>query len=221
MSQTTSLKAETRKRSGSSAINRMRKEGSIPAVIYGSSLDSENLKINRKEITDVLHASASDNILVDLDIEGAAKTQLALIQDVQHDYLKDAILHVDFRAVRDDETIHASVPIHLEGESIGVKNGGVLDHQLHSMMVHCLPKDLPETLILDISTLEVGAAAHVSDLTIPDGVEPALEGGVVVAMVQESRVVEEVVEEVVEGAEAEGEAAEGNDAAAEDGAEKK
>ena len=208
MAKTTSLKAETRQRSGSSAINRMRNEGFTPAVIYGRSRDNANLKVPTRAISDLLGASATDNILVDLEIDGESKSQLSLIQDVQHDYLKNIILHVDFRAVADDETITAAVPIHLVGTCIGVKNGGLLDHQLHSTTVQCLPKDLPEELVLDVSNLDVNETAHISDLKTPEGVKPALGAGVVVAMVQETRAAKAAA---AEG----GEAAAATDAAAE------
>jgi len=188
MAQHSSLKAEPRQRSGSSAINRMRKEGFVPAVIYGRKFENTNLKINRKAITDLLRASASDNVLVDLEIDGAAGKQLALIQDVQHDYVKGTIVHVDFRAVKEDDQISAQVPVILVGSAVGVKNGGVLDHQVKSLTIQCASRDLPESISLDIENLGIGETAHVSDLQLPAGVTPALDGGVVVAMVQESRV---------------------------------
>jgi len=198
MATTHPLKAETRQRSGSSAINRMRREGFIPAVIYGRGYENANLKINTRQISDLLRQSASDNVLVDLDIDDSAKSQLALIQSVQHDYLAGSIVHVDFHAIKEDEKIHASVPLQLTGTCIGVKNGGHLDHQLHSISVHCLPKDLPDVLEIDVSELDVDDSAHVSDMTVPDGVELALDGGVVIAMVQETRVAKA---EAAEGAE--------------------
>jgi large subunit ribosomal protein L25 len=203
MAQHTSLKAEPRQRSGSSAINRMRKEGFVPAVIYGRKFDNANLKINRKAISDLLRASASDNILVDLEIDGVSGKQLALIQDVQHDYVKGTIVHVDFRAVKEDDQISAQVPVILLGIAAGVKNGGVLEHQVKSLTVQCASRDLPESISLDIENLDIGETAHVSDLQIPDGVTAALDGGVVVAMVQESRVsklsAEEEAAEAAEG----------------------
>ena len=212
MAQHSSLIAESRQRSGSSAINRMRKEGLVPAIIYGRNFENANLKINRKAITDLLHGSASDNVLVDLQIEGAAGTQLALIEAVQHDYLKGDIVHVDFRAVKEDDQINAQVPIVLVGTCIGVKNGGVLDQQLKALNVICASKDLPESLSLNVENIDVGDAAHISELEVPEGVTVSLDDGVVVAMVQESRVAQSEEDEAAaaaaEGAEGEAEGSE-------------
>jgi len=184
MSQTHTLKATTRKRSGSAALKQMRREGFVPAVLYGAKQESLNLKVDAKKFGELLHGSAGENLLINLDIEdqsGGAK--MALIQDVQHDPLSSLIIHADFHAVSADEKIHASVPMELTGMSTGVKEGGVLQHQIHSISVHCLPKDLPETLQADVSDLQMGQALHVSDLKFPEGVSVALEGEVVIAIV--------------------------------------
>lgn len=187
----------------------MRKEGFVPAVIYGRKFENTNLKINRKSITDLLHASASDNVLVDLEIEGASGKQLALIQDVQHDYLKGTIVHVDFRAVKEEDQISAQVPVVLLGSAVGVKNGGVLDHQVKALSILCASRDLPESISLNIDDLDIGDAAHISDLQMPEGVVSSLDGGVVVAMVQESRV--STLSEEEESAAAEALVAEGGE----------
>ena len=135
----------------------------------------------------MLHGSASEQILVNLEIEEEGSTKLALIQDVQHDALTGRILHVDFHAVREDEKIHASVPVELVGESAGVKKGGLLDHQIHALEIQCLPRDLPEKIFGDIASIDLGEALHVGDLQYPDGVVASLEGDVVVALVTTPR----------------------------------
>ena len=188
MSQHFSLKAETRMRSGSSDINRMRQEGLLPAVIYGKSREENaNLKVNAREISNLLAQSASENVLVDLEIEGESKKSLALIKAVQHDYLKDRILHVDFHAVGEDEEISAMVPVDIVGTAPGVKEGGLLEHMVHSIEVTCLPKDLPEGVTVDVSSLHIGESAHVRDIAAPEGVKLGLNPDVVVALVAETR----------------------------------
>ena len=187
MSQHFSLKAETRQRSGSSEINRMRQEGLLPAVIYGRSRDNANLKVSAREVSKLLGQSASENVLVDLEIDGEKKTSLALIKDVQHDYLADKILHVDFHAVGEDEHITASVPVNISGVAPGVKEGGLLEHMIHSIDVTCLPKDLPEEVTVDVGELHIGDSSHVRDIVKPEGVELGLDGDVVVALVAETR----------------------------------
>src|SRR5262249_50022189 len=108
--------------------------------------------------------------LVDLEIEGGEKT-LALIQDVQHHPIRRDILHVDFHALRADEKMHTTVPVFCHGEASGVKNaGGVLEQLLRAIEVECLPKDLPESISVDVSKLEIGDAIHIKDIQLPAGV---------------------------------------------------
>ncbi|MEZ5330390.1 MAG: 50S ribosomal protein L25/general stress protein Ctc [Verrucomicrobiales bacterium] len=191
MSKTHHLKVNTRKRSGSGALKAMRREGFVPAVVYGAEQESINLKIGAKSFNSLLHGSASEQILVNLEIEEEGTTKLALIQDVQHDPLSGNVLHVDFHAVRENELIHASVPVELIGDSAGVKKGGLLDQQIHSLEIQCLPKDLPERVEGDISSIDLGEAFHVSQLTFPAGVTATLEGDVVVALVAAPRVADD------------------------------
>lgn len=181
------LNAETRQTIGTASVRRLRREGLVPGVLYGSKTENANLKVNAKSVTAILKDSASENVLVNLQIDGA-KTQLALIQTIQHDYLKGGMLHIDFHAVDMNESIHAQVPLELVGESEGVKAGGQLDIFMHNIEVFCLPKDLPTKLELDITTLGVGTAFHVRDLKLPAGVEVHVDGDVVVLAINEPRV---------------------------------
>jgi large subunit ribosomal protein L25 len=173
---------------GTGAVNRLRKEGIIPGVVYGKGRENVNVQLDRKSFSKVLQNSSSDNILVNLSIDGAA--QLALVQEVQHDHIKSTVTHVDFHAINADEEIHAAAPIHLTGEPAGAKFGGLLELHLHSLEVRCLPKHLPEKLTADVSHLNVGDALHVSDLKLPEGVRVKLDGAIVVAAVSQPRVEE-------------------------------
>lgn len=183
------LTAQTRQRSGSASVRRMRKEGLVPAVIYGRKMENANIKVDTKTVTQLLKESASDNVLVNLQIDGA-KTQLALIQKVQHDHLKGGILHIDFHAVDMNESIHAQVPIEIVGEAEGVKAGGQLDIMLHNIEVFCLPKDLPEKLVVDVTHVGQGQGVHVKDLQLPAGVSVHLDGDVLILSITELRAAE-------------------------------
>ena len=119
------LSATKRERTGTGAMGRLRKEGSIPAILYGRTHASTTLKVDGKTFTKIVDRSASDNILVTLKIAGEAGEQLALVQEVQHDHLKGGILHIDFHAIAADEEIHADVPVDLVGTPVGIKQGGV------------------------------------------------------------------------------------------------
>jgi len=171
MAKAIQLKATTRDGSGTVASKKIRTSGFVPAVVYGRHLGKpQNLQLNARELRAALGKTASEHVLVDLEIVGGEKT-LALIQDVQHHPLNRHILHVDFHALRADEKMHTSVPVICFGEASGVKNtGGVLEQLLRSIEVECLPKDLPESIVIDVSKLELGDAIHIRDLQLPEGV---------------------------------------------------
>ncbi|MEZ5386237.1 MAG: 50S ribosomal protein L25 [Prosthecobacter sp.] len=181
------LQAEQRTVSGTSAVKRLRKSGIVPAALYGRKAQPTNLQVNAKTFSKLLEGSASDNILVSLKIEGAAE-QLALVQEVQHDYLRGGILHIDFHAVVSDEEIHANVPVITVGESPGQKLGGLIEFLHHEVEVHCLPKDLPENIEVDISELQLGQAVHIGDMKFPERVTPRLAADVVIIMCVEPKV---------------------------------
>ncbi|CAN5452789.1 50S ribosomal protein L25/general stress protein Ctc [soil metagenome] len=189
MSENQSLKATVRQRSGTGALKAMRREGFVPAVLYGAKQESMNIKVDAKGFTELLKGSVSERILVDLEIEGeSGGAKLALIQDVQHHAVSRQILHADFHAVSKTDTLHTTVPLHLTGTAKGVKSGGVLEHQIHEISVRCLPADLPEVIEVDVSELKMGDALHVKDVVPPKGVEIDLDGEVVVALITEPRV---------------------------------
>ena len=196
MAKPQTLKADQSARTGSGVLKQMRREGFVPSVIYGGGTENQNVKVHAKTFRDMLNNAASDSILVNLDVEGAG-TQLAFLQDVQHNALTKEILHVDFLAVSETTSITANLPLELTGEPVGVQEGGLLEHMLHSIEVSCLPKDLPESILADVSHLAIGEALHVGEMPLPEGVIPTPNADVVVALVAKARVEEE--EEEVEG----------------------
>lgn len=187
MAKILNLQVEARTQSGTGAVKRMRKAGNIPAALYGRKVKPANIQVHGKTFSKLLEGSASDNILVSLKIAGAAD-QLALVQEVQHDYLRGGILHVDFHAVAADEEIHANVPVAIVGEAKGQKQGGLVEAIHHEIEVRCLPKDLPESIQIDVSHLELGQGVHVSEIKFPEGVTCRLGGDVVIVMCEEPKV---------------------------------
>ncbi len=198
MAKPKTLKAEGRARTGSGVLKQMRREGFVPSVIYGGGTENQNVKVHAKTFRDMLNNAASDSILVNLDIKGG-KTQLAFLQDVQHNALTKEILHVDFLAVDQDTEIHANLPLEFVGEPLGVKEGGLLEHMLHSLEISCLPNDLPENISVDVAHLDIGMVINVGEIVFPAGVKPIMNDDVVVAIVQKTRVAEIEDEEEVEG----------------------
>lgn len=180
MAKKTSLKAAPRARSGSGRLKQMRREGWLPSVIYGKGTENINLKVDAKTFSDLLAHSTSENILFNLDIEGEG-VRLAFLQSVQHDPLSGKALHADFRAIDEKTEITAHIPTHLNGESKGVKAGGLVEQYVHAIEITCIPNDLPETIEVDISTLEIGDSLHIGDITYPKGVTPTHAADVVVA----------------------------------------
>jgi large subunit ribosomal protein L25 len=158
------------KRNGTKKI---RRAGRVPAVIYGRQHAPQNLEIKAEDMENLIHHSASANILVDLAIEGSdSPKRLALVQEVQHHPLNGRLLHVDLHEVTGDEKVTMTVPVESVGEAVGVKTGGgVLEHVLFRLKVRALPKDLPESLQVDVTQLEVGQSIHIGDIQPPPGVE--------------------------------------------------
>lgn len=174
------LKAAPRARTGSGRLNQMRREGWLPAVIYGCKAENQNLKVDAKSFAELLAHSTSDNVLVNLEVEGEG-TRLAFLQAIQHDALSGSALHADFLAIDDNTEITAHIPVHLNGEAAGVKAGGVIEQYVHTLEIVCLPNDLPDTIEVDITSLALGASLHISELGLPKGVKATHAGDVVVA----------------------------------------
>ncbi len=186
MAKTQTLKAETRKRTGSGVLKQMRREGYLPSVVYGKGTENLNIKINAKALSDMLAHSASESILVDLEIDGAGP-QAAFLQATQHNPLSGALMHADFLAVTEGMKITAHIPLVLHGEPIGVKAGGIIEQLVRDLEISCSPKDLPERIDADIENLGVGDSLTIGNLQFPEGVEPFLAADVLVAIVNESR----------------------------------
>ena len=187
MPKTHSLKAEDRQRTGSGVLKRMRREGFIPSVVYGGGAENRNVKVSAKGFREMLAASASTNVLVDLELDGGT-SQLAFLKDLQHDPLSGNVLHADFIAVDDKTEITAQIPVSLIGEAVGVKLGGQLEQMIYTLEIKCLPKDLPEVIEGDASVLNVGEVLNVGGMSWPEGVSPTLSEDVVVALVAKTRV---------------------------------
>jgi len=185
------LTAQTRLSVGRTAVKKIKKQGLVPAVVYGGREKPISLTLNAREITTLLAHATSEHLLVDLEINdgGALSNRLALIQKVQHDAIKRDVLHVDFHAVRADEKLHSEIPVEPFGEPDGVKNfGGILEINMHAIEVECLPKDLPEIIRIDVSALGVGDAIHIKDIQFPEGVTARADGELTVLRVAAPKV---------------------------------
>jgi len=167
------IKAKVRAEIGGLRPRRIRASGRVPAILYGAGT-SQALELNGREIAEALHGASSESVLIDLTLEsegGSTTKKMALIREVQHDPLRDTIEHVDFHQIEENKKLRVEVPVHEVGEPVGVRTGGgILDHNLRTLRVECLPKDLPERIDVDVSALEVGQAVHVGEVKLPAGV---------------------------------------------------
>lgn len=164
------LTAYPRALSRRAGAKQTRASGRIPAVIYGRKTQAQNLEVDQKSLEDLIHHSASENLLVDLTVDQSKR--LALVQEVQHHAFSGKVLHIDFHEISEDEKVTVMVPVEPVGEATGVKNGGgVLEHVLFKVKVRCLPKDLPEAIHVDVSHLDIGNAIHIGDIQPVSGVE--------------------------------------------------
>ncbi|AEJ61339.1 50S ribosomal protein L25 [Spirochaeta thermophila DSM 6578] len=181
----------------------LRREGKIPAVIYGGK-DQVPVALDAREFHRTFHGTVAENVIVDLSLEGK-ETRQVLIKDYQYDPIRGQYIHLDFMEINPEKKLKTHVPIHLEGTPEGVKKGGLLEFFVQELEVTCLPKDLPEAIVLDISSLEVGDSLHVQDIQAPDGVEILNPPDQTVVAV--GHAVSEVVVETPEAVEEEGGAA--------------
>ncbi len=170
MAKQVKLTATRRSTIGRSAVRKIKAAGFVPAVIYGAKTEPQALQVTKRDITNILSHASGENVLVDLEIEGEG-SRTALLQEVQHSPLGGDILHVDFHAISMDEMIEAAVPLEPTGIPEGVKTfGGLLEQNIRSLEIECLPKDLPDFISVDVSKLNIGDSIHVRDLPLPEGV---------------------------------------------------
>jgi large subunit ribosomal protein L25 len=138
--------------------------------MYGAKDKPEPLQVSKREFSALLSHAAGENILVELEIAGDAN-RLAMVQEVQHAPIGGDVLHIDFHAISMDETVEADVPLETTGTANGVKNfGGLLEQNLRTLSIECLPRDLPDVITVDVSALNIGDSIHVRDIPLPAGV---------------------------------------------------
>jgi large subunit ribosomal protein L25 len=209
----TSLAVELREQTGKGAARRTRRAGRIPGVVYGAKLDSVAITLDGHALDRLIHTShAGVNTLIDLEGPAQVSGKTVLVKELQREPVRGGLMHADLFEVNVTETVRVSVPVHLEGTPHGVTMGGLVDHALREIEVDCLPRSIPDEIVVDVSGLDIGDSIHVSDLSLPEGVELQTSDELSVVSVVAPRVEEE--EPTAEELEAAAEAAEGEAAAA-------
>ena len=199
---TVSFNATAREGTGKGAARSLRREGLVPAVIYGHGRDPISLSLNARDLDKMLGHIQAESTVIDITVGG--QTAKTLIREIQRHPIKRQILHVDFQALVAGEKVTVSIPITLTGIPEGVKlEGGVLDQTLRELEIEVDPSNIPDHIELDVTNMVIGDSKHISDLTLPEGVEVMDDPETSVAVLAAPRAVieETAAPEAVEGAE--------------------
>lgn len=172
MSTSFELSAELRDTSGTNESRRMRREGKVPAIVYGAGKESRKIFVDHEEVYHNLEVEAFHSAIISL--RTSEVQQDVILRDVQMHPFKPRVLHVDFQRVKATEKLHMNVPLHFEGaeSAPGVKiDAGIMSYLMTELDVTCLPRDLPEYIVVDVSELGLNESIHLSEVTLPEGVE--------------------------------------------------
>lgn len=208
------LEVQDRAQRGSAANRRLRREGLVPGIIYGSEMEPRAIFVGEPELRRALTGEHGAHAILDVLVGGEKKPHPSILKDYQRDPLRGGLLHFDLQVVRLDQPIQASVAVAIVGDAAGARAGGVVTSALYELAVEALPGQIPDQIEVDVSSLEIGDSLHLSDLTAPKGVTFLDDSETLLVSVQPpSRALEEIEEEAegeeAEGAEGEGEAAAG------------
>jgi large subunit ribosomal protein L25 len=170
MSDTLTLSAEARDRAGKGASRALRREGRVPAVIYGNNEEPQSIHVEEKLLNKLLGTGHFFNSVVMVEVNGKAVRTLP--KDVAFHPVTDRPLHADFLRVSEHATVHVNVPVHFKNEdaSPGLKRGGVLNIVLHDLDLICDAAEIPDEILVDLTGLDVGASIHLSNIVLPRGV---------------------------------------------------
>jgi large subunit ribosomal protein L25 len=164
------LAATARSETGKGAARALRRDGKVPAVIYGHAREPQSLAIETRELDRLLGRISAENTVVELSL-GSGRPLRTLIREIQRHPVKRSIVHVDFQELVAGEKVTVKVPLVLVGTAQGVRDGGVMDQVLRELTVTVDPSDMPNHLDVDVSALTIGHSIHVGELTLPAGVE--------------------------------------------------
>lgn len=175
MSQALSLKAVARNRAGKGASRASRREGRVPAVVYGNKEEPTLISVVEKDLMKLLNKGHFMNSVVDVDVEGGA-TERTLPRDVQFHPVTDRPLHVDFLRLSADTTIAVEVPVRFVDETLspGLKRGGVLNIVRHEIEFECQPDSIPDEIVISLKGRDINDSIHISSIELPAGVTPTI-----------------------------------------------
>ena len=177
-----SLKVAKREVVGTGKLNALRAQGIMPGIIYGKAVESNiNIQVKASELRSLLASAPTDSILVNLDVDGTAI--LAMVKDVQRNFLSDSATHIDFEAVTPDTVVKTTVPVKLQGTPAGVAMGGVVHQIVFELPVKCAVKDIPAVVVADITPIKLEESLRLAQVELPANVATPFNGTVVLASV--------------------------------------
>jgi len=198
------LATEPRTDLGSRPSGRMRRDGRVPAVVYGLGADPLTVSVPARELGHILAGESGVNTLITLSLDGERDGVLTLARQIQRHPTRGDLVHVDFVRIRRDVAVSAEIPLHLLGEATGVRDGGLLEQLMFQLTVEAMPGNIPVAIEVDVAGLGIGDQLRVGDLPLPAGVTASADVETVVVQVSAPRVVTEAEEGegLEEGAEA-------------------
>ena len=197
----TGLTARRRHETGKGVARRLRAAGQVPAVLYGKDQETISLTLDAREALHLFHSISVENTIVNVRIDDDKEELETLVREIQmHPYRPD-IVHVDFYCIERGVALEVDIPADYIGTPLGVRDGGTLEMILYEFRVKCLPSNIPETIEVDVSALDIGDSIHASEISTEEGVELMTDPGQTVCLVSAPRAEEEVEEEIEEGEE--------------------
>ncbi|HEY0971246.1 MAG TPA: 50S ribosomal protein L25/general stress protein Ctc [Gemmatimonadales bacterium] len=195
---TVRLNAQPRDRSGKGAARSLRREGRVPAVIYGHGREPQALSVATREIERILGQISAASTVIELDLDGS--TSRTLIREIQRHPVKRTLIHIDFQEVVAGELVTVKIPVVLHGVPEGVRLGsGMLDQVMYELHIQADPSSIPASVEADVTPLQIAQVLHVRDLSLPEGVVVLDDESLTVCTVQPPRVSEETAEEPTGG----------------------
>jgi large subunit ribosomal protein L25 len=192
------LAAQKRPATGKEYNKKIRRQGIVPAVLYGQKMESQVLQLVRRDVEKILGSKLGANTLIHLTVQGAGDHKV-MIKDYSGEAISRDVTHVDFIAINENQDLHVNVPVHLSGKPAGVTAGGLLEHITRRVALICKPGRIPTEVLVDVTGIGLGKSLHLADVALPEGTRVAANYNPTIAAVHEPR--EEVVVAPVAAAE--------------------
>jgi large subunit ribosomal protein L25 len=164
------MNIELRTKTGTGVSRRLRNADMVPGVVYGKGVDPVAVSIKSRELQQAISGAGGQNNLITLVGGGSLDQNIAIVADIQRDPIKRTFKHVDLHRINPNEKLRLTVPVVLTGTAIGVKEGGLLDLAHHELHIECLPGNIPDSIIIDVTDLKIAHSIHISEIQLPEGI---------------------------------------------------